>query len=96
MTHDTTGPPTDFSPVKVLDNPRDRNEAMKTFPTRSPRFSGSTKDGSMDILEFITSMNMGQEVHRLSLPEFKQMLLLSTTGKAHVLVAEWIRLGEDI
>ena len=96
MTHDTTGPPTDFSPVKVLDNPRDRNEAMKTFPTRSPRFSGSTKDGSMDILEFITSMNMAQEVHRLSIPEFKQMLLLSTTGKAHVLIAEWIRLGEDI
>lgn len=97
LLNDDADPPKHFSPVPTLLTPALRNEAMKNFPTRSPRFSGlSPKEGGVDIIEFLSAMNNAQEYCLLSEKEFKQLLLACTTGRAHTLLVEWIRLGDNI
>ena len=44
----------------------------------------------MDISEFLSTIKTAQEQCRLSEKEFKELLLQSTTGKAHSLLSEWI------
>jgi len=88
-------PPTNFSPVPTLLTPRQRVECLKLFPSGSQKFSGQNRDGSMDILEYLSIIKAAQAQCNLSESEFKEMLLASTTGKAHVLIAAWINLEED-
>jgi len=88
-------PPNYFSPVPTLLTPRQRVECQKLFPSGSQKFSGQNKDGSMDILEYLSIIKAAQTQCNLSENEFKEMLLASTTGKAHVLIAAWINLEED-
>lgn len=97
LINENSDPPKRFSPVPTLTNSQQRSEAMRCFPTRSPKFSGtSSREGGTDVLEFISALNTAQEYCNLSEKEFKQFLLLCTTGRAHILLMEWIRLGETI
>jgi hypothetical protein len=97
LLNDNTKPPSNFSPVPTLVNIHLRNEAMKCFPTRGSKFSGyPSRDGGTDIIEFLSSLKTAQEYCNLSEKEFKQFLLLCTTGKAHALLIEWIELEESI
>ena len=84
-------PPTYFSPVPTLMSAHQRAEAMKIFPGRNNKYSGqSSKGQTMDISEFLSTIKIAQEQCRLSEREFKELLLGSTTGKAHSLLKEWI------
>ena len=97
LLNENTDPPKYFSPAPTLISAHQRNEALKNFPTRHPKFSGTpVRDGGMDVLEFLSAMNTAQEYCRLSEKEFKEFLLLCTTGRAHTLLMEWIRLGETV
>lgn len=52
--------PTYFSPTPVLTTAHQRAEMMKIFPTRH-KFSGSmSKEGTMDIIEFLRIVNRGR------------------------------------
>ena len=96
LLNENTDPPKCFSPTPILLTPHQRNEAMKCFPTRSPRFSGQSSRDGMDIIEFLSALKTAQEYCKLSEKEFKQFLLLCTTGRAHTLMMEWLSLGESI
>lgn len=92
LVNEQTDPPKHFAPRKTLRTPQQRNEAMRCFPTRNPKFSGvAAREGGVDVLEFISALNTAQEYCNLSEEEFKQFLLLCTTGRAHTLMSEWIR-----
>jgi len=95
LTH-TFDLPSYFSPVPTLLTPQQRNEALKLFPTRSQRFSGVTDEKSSDIVEFLNTITHAQEVLKLSKKEFLECLKLSTTGKAHSLLTEWLTTDSDI
>jgi len=82
-------PPTNFSPIPTLLSAHQRADAMKLFPCRGAKFMGLSNNG-MDITEFLSMVTLAQEQCGLSEKEFKEMLLLSTTGKAHALISEWI------
>ena len=83
-------PPTYFSPSPTLLTAHQRAEAMRLFPCRN-KFSGYQHKGNgMDISEFLSTIKTAQEQCRLSEKEFKELLLQSTTGKAHSLLSEWI------
>jgi hypothetical protein len=97
LLNENTKPPAHFSPTPYITSAHLRNEAMKCFPTRGPKYSGqSIRDGGMDIIEFLSALKTAQEYCPLSEKEFKQFLLLCTTGKAHALLIEWIGLDESI
>jgi len=97
LINEHSDPPKRFSPVATITSVQAKNDAMRSFPTRSPKFSGMpVNQGGIDIVEFISALNTAQEYCNLSEKEFKQMLLLCTTGRAHTLVAEWIRLEESV
>ena len=72
-----------------------RNECIRLFPSRV-KFGGSSKDNNMDVVEFLYAMNAAHESFKISKEEFKQMLLLCTTGKPHSLIRGWISSGYDI
>jgi len=88
-------PPNNFSDVPTLTTPKQRVDCLKLFPTGSHKFSGQKKDGQMDIMEYLSLVKSAQAQCNLSIPEFYEMLLASTTGKAHLLMSEWISLNED-
>jgi len=96
LLNDNTNPPKYYSPIPTLLTSGDRNEALKTFPTQKPRFSGQPTKDNMDIIEFLSAMRTAQEYCKLSEKEFKQFLLLCTTGRAHTLLMEWINLEETV
>jgi hypothetical protein len=97
LLNENTDPPKYFSPIPTLLTPHQRSEAMKLFPSRNAKFSGqSHRDNGMDIIEFLSMIKTAQEYCQLSEKEFKEFLLLSTTGRAHTLLNEWINLQETI
>jgi hypothetical protein len=84
LLNESTSPPPYFSPGPSIITGKLRNEAMKCFPTRGQKFSGiGINHGGLDIIEFLSAMKNAQEYCKLSEKEFKQFLLLCTTGKAH-------------
>jgi len=88
-------PPTNFSLVPTLMSAHQRADAMKLFPCRGTKFLGISNTG-MDVTEFLSMVTLAQEQCSLSEKEFKEMLLLSTTGKAHALVSEWVNNGDSV
>ena len=82
-------PPEFFSPYPVLTSPAKMADSYKIFPTRH-KFSGTPKDGTMDLIEFLTLVKTAQRQCRLNEEEFLDVLLACTTGPAHSLLAEWI------
>ena len=95
MLNQSVEAPRNFSPVPTLLTPRQRAECMKLFPTGSHKFSGQLKDKDMSIIEFLTMVKTAQAQCNLSEQEFKEMLLASTTGKAHLLLIEWLSNNDD-
>ncbi len=95
MLNQSVEAPRNFSPVPTLLTPRQRAECMKLFPTGSQKFSGQSKDKDMSIIEFLTMVKTAQAQCNLSEQEFKEMLLASTTGKAHLLLIEWLSNNDD-
>jgi hypothetical protein len=92
----SSSPPSQYSPVKTLHTTNQRADAIKIFPGRHGKFSGHTKDGSVDVVEFLGSMTAAQEVCKLSRPEFLDMMKYCTTSRAHLLLLEWIGNGDGI
>ena len=88
-------PPTCYSPRPTMVTVAQRNECIRLFPSRV-KFGGSSKDNNMDVVEFLYAMNAAHESFKISKEEFKQMLLLCTTGKPHSLIRGWISSGYDI
>ncbi len=95
MINQSVEAPKTFSPVPTLITPRQRGECMKLFPTGNHKFSGQTKDKEMSIIEFLSMIKTAQAQCNLSEQEFKEMLLASTTGKAHLLLIEWLANNDD-
>ena len=87
-------PPSTFSPIPTLTSTQRANDAMKIFPRI--KFSGSYRDGSMSIMEFLTALNSAQKQLNLSTAEFLDKLLASSTGGAHEFIVEWIQSGETV
>jgi len=88
-------PPAYFLPSATWTTPNRMADSMKIFPSRT-KFSGSQKDNYMTIVEFLSLVNTAQRQCRLSEDEFKDALKACTTGKAHILLAEWIANGLDM
>jgi len=88
-------PPNNFSPTPTLLSARQRADAMKLFPCNGNKFTGSPNHG-FDITEYLSMVRLAQEQCGLSEKEFKEMLLCSTTGKAHAILAEWIGSGDSV
>ena len=96
LLNDNSYPPEHFSQVPTLISSQKRNEALKAFPVK-PKFSGSlSRDSGVDIVEYLSSMKTAQNYCNLSEHEFKEFLLLTTTGRAHALISDWIDLNETI
>jgi hypothetical protein len=89
-------PPAKYSNVQTLFTTSQRADVLKLFPSRPNKFSGGTKDGSIDVVEFLSSMTGAQEICKLSRPEFVDMLKMCTTGRAHLLLLEWLGNGDSI
>ena len=88
-------PPTCYAPRPALLTVAQRNECIRLFPSRN-KFGGPTRENTVDVVEFLHAMNAAHEVVKISKEEFKQMLLLCTTGKPHSLIRGWISSGYDI
>jgi hypothetical protein len=86
--------PTQFSPIPTMTSPQRANDAIKMFPR--VKYSGSYKDGSMTVMEYLSSLNVAQQQCKLSKPEFLDRLLASSTGAAHEFIVEWIQSGENV
>jgi hypothetical protein len=86
-------PPQHFSPTPTLLTPRQRADCMKLLPSGSNKFNGSEKGTS--IVEFLHHLNMIQKNCHLSLPEFYEIMLGSTTGQAYLLIHSWVEGGDD-
>jgi hypothetical protein len=88
-------PPTHFSKSPTWLSVHHKSECMKIFPTKY-KFGGVSKDGSMDIIEFLNALNLAQADCKTSEKEFKVMLMACTTGKPHALLMEWLANNDDI
>lgn len=89
-------PPEFFSERPTLTTPGKTMDCLKLFPSRNSKFSGQNTDHNITIVEFLSTMNTAQKHCKLSKPEFLEMLLSCTTGKAHLLIKEWIENGQSI
>ena len=86
-------PPVKFSSVPVITTASKMAEVLKSFPTKSnQRFSG--KGGS--VLEFLNSMNTGQQITNLSKPEFLQVMLKCVSGRVYSMISECIGHNHEI
>jgi hypothetical protein len=86
-------PPTRFSVENKLVNASQKSEAIRIFPTKN-KFSG--QPGELGVVEFLYGLNHAQETCELSRNEFKDMMLICSTGRAHMLLLEWASNGESI
>lgn len=89
-------PPSYFSQIPTLTTPGKITDCMKLFPSRNNKFSGQASDHNMTIVEFLSMMNSAQKHCKLTEAEFLDMLLSCTTGKAHLLIKEWIDNGQSM
>lgn len=88
-------PPTNFCPRPVLTSQQRISDFLKIFPSRGPKFSGFAKEGSMSVIEFLTTMKGVQEQYPISEKEFLEKMLSASTGGAHELIMDWIANGEN-
>jgi len=79
--------PSYFSPTPTLLTPRQRADCFKLLPSGSNKFSGHK---GVSILEYLNNLRSFQAQCRLSLPEFYEAMLASTTGNAYLLLNSWI------
>ena len=88
-------PPEKFSTVPVITNATKLAEVLKAFPSKNfQKFNGESK--GVNILEFLNSLNTGQEIMNLSRPEFLQIVLKCVSGKVYNLISEYISHDTDV
>ena len=87
--------PTKFSDTNVLISAHARSDAIRVFPTKT-KFNGTENNNGMNIHEFLSLVNAAQKQMNLSREEFLEFLLMTTTGKPHVLIKDWSENGNDI
>ena len=85
--------PAFYSSAPTLLTPRQRADCFKLLPSGSNKFSGGRS--GVSILEYLNNLRQFQSQCRLSLPEFYEAMLASTTGNAYLLINSWIDNGED-
>ena len=85
--------PDNFSRTEKWKTPRDRADTLKLLPSGSHKFSG-THHG-MSIVEYLYNLNQVQEQCNLSLQEFLQAMLASTTGVPYTYLMGAIKNGES-
>ena len=93
--HQEIEPPSYFSPTPTWTSPHKMADSLKIFPSRN-KFTGSNMGNNMTIVEFLSLVNTAQQQCRLSESEFKDALKQCTTGRAHILLLEWITNGLDM
>ena len=93
--HQEIEPPSYFSPTPTWTSPHKMADSLKIFPSRN-KFTGSHRDNNMTIVEFLSLVNTAQQQCQLSESEFKDALKQCTTGRAHILLLEWIATGQDM
>lgn len=87
-------PPKYFAPDKTLHLPNKLELASKYFPIKSSqKFDGSDK---MSIIEFLSTINLAQEVCKLEEEEFKSYLLRATSGKVFNSLSQYIKYGYSV
>jgi len=84
--------PDHFSKTDKWKTPRDRADTLKLLPTGSHKFSGTH---GISVVEYLYNLNQVQEQCNLSLPEFYQAMLASTTGQPYTYLMGAIRNGES-
>jgi len=84
-------PPEHFSPIPTLLTARQRADCLKLLP--SAKFNGSEK--GMSVLEYLNLIKAVQQQCVLSLTEFYEIMLASTTGEAYLLLLAWIENGDE-
>ena len=84
--------PSQFSAVPTLLTPRQRADCFKLLPSGSNKFSGQK---GVSILEYLNNLRAFQSQCKLSLPEFYEAMLASTTGNAYLLINSWIDNAEN-
>lgn len=94
LLHQDFKPPEFYSPVPTLLTTAQRAEAMRVFPVRGQKFSGSGE--GPNVLEFLSNMRSAQQQCKLSEKEFTEFLLLCTTGYAHMLLVDWLGQNERV
>jgi hypothetical protein len=57
---------------------------------------GRDEAGGTTIVEYLSALNRAQEMANLSRKEFCNVLLSTTTGRAHTLILDWLENGEQI
>jgi len=81
-----------FSPSPTLHTISDRAEVNKIFPIRN-KFSGNSKES---VLEFLETINLAQDICKLSKSEFLEYLKLCTTGRPNELIVNLLKAGEGL
>ena len=84
--------PNNFSAVPTLLTARQRSDCFKLLPNGTNKFSG---EKGVNILEYLHNLRALQHQMHLSLPEFYEAMLASTTGKAYLLINSWIENDES-
>lgn len=84
--------PTNFSAVPTLLSARQRADCFKLLPSGSNKFAGQR---GVSILEYLQNLKALQSQMNLSLPEFYEAMLASTTGDAYLLINSWIENEES-
>jgi hypothetical protein len=90
--------PTTFSPTDRLTTLAMKKDAQLTFPYKHAKFSGTyNKDvPTVAVSEYLDFMTRAQNKMMLSRSEFTDVLLSTTTGRAHSLIVDWLRAGESV
>lgn len=94
-------PPAHFSQTPTLLTAAHLGQAQKLFPSGGQKFYGykggrDENGGGMTVIEYLSALNRGQEIANLSRKEFLNIMLGSTTGRAHTLLLDWIANGESV
>ena len=94
-------PPSFFSDTDKLVNVKIRSDTIQLFMPTRRQFSGQGqgKDGNqyaMPVDEYLEGLTRIQKIAKLSRHEFEEIMLATTTGKAHSLIMSWLRQSMSI
>jgi hypothetical protein len=91
----TFTPPTEWGRHPTLISAGRITAANKAFPSMG-KFRGFPKDGYLNIIEFLTVLRNAQEQCKLSMKEFIDKMILSSTGEAHEIISYCQEQGESV
>jgi hypothetical protein len=91
-------PPAMFASEDKLVTLHAKKDAQLTFPFRHNKFSGNNpkENGCMSVSEYLNHLCRAQASCMVSRREFQDIMLATTTGRAHSLLVDWFRASESI